>query len=226
VLTPAVGKEIISLVVGFSARRAEKLTTNSRKYHAAASNRRSKPGHRACPVNHVFSKIRRCHMATASSLSLTTRSSLLRPIVLGGMFIFISQFIHQWVVITLIQKTPYILVWQYIASGALGNAAFEGGIATALVGVLIHFFISLAIAGVFILSAGRLPLLRRYAIAGALLYGFGVFIVMNMIVTPLSAAPPLPAPTMPWLIEAIIEHVVIVGLPLGILVRRNASASR
>ena len=165
-------------------------------------------------------------MATTSSISLTTRSSLLRPIALGGMFIFISQFIHQWIVITLIQKTPFILVWQYIASGVLGNAAFEGSIATALLGVLIHLIISFVIAGVFILSVERIPLLRRYAIAGALLYGFGAFIVMNLIVVPLSAAPPVPAPTMPWLIEAIIEHIVVVGLPLGILVRRNANTNR
>ncbi|MCI0394925.1 MAG: hypothetical protein L0332_24825 [Chloroflexi bacterium] len=162
-------------------------------------------------------------MATITSIPFTNRTSLLRSIALGGMFIFISQFIHQWIVITLIQKTPFILVWQYIASGALGNAAFEGGIATALLGVFFHLIISFVIAGVFILGAGRIPLLRRYAFVGALLYGFGVFVVMNMIVTPLSATPPLPAPTTPWLIEAIIEHVLAIGLPLGILVRRNAN---
>jgi len=92
-----------------------------------------------------------------------------------------------------------------------------------LLGVFFHLIISFVIAGVFILSAGRISLLRRYVIAGSLLYGLGVFIVMNLIVTPLSAAPPLPAPTMPWLIEAIIEHILVVGLPLGILVRRHAN---
>ncbi len=158
-------------------------------------------------------------MATTSSLSLTTRNVLLRPIALSGMFIFISQLIHSWIVPSLIQKNPFIVVLQYFASGALGNAAFEGGIATALLGVFFHLIISFVIAGVFILSAERIPLLRRYPIAGALLYGFGVFIVMNLIVLPLSAAPPLPAPTMPWLIEDIIEHIVLVGLPVGIFVR-------
>lgn len=122
-------------------------------------------------------------MTTITSTPLTNRNSLLRSIVLGGMFIFISQFIHYWIVITLIQKTPFILVWQYIASGVLGNAAFEGGIATALLGVFFHLIISFVIAGVFILGADRIPLLRRYAIVGSLLYGFGVFIVMNLIVT-------------------------------------------
>ncbi|MCL4265839.1 MAG: hypothetical protein KJ069_21675 [Anaerolineae bacterium] len=160
-------------------------------------------------------------MSTIVSKSLDTRNSLVRPIVLGGMFIFIAQIIHQGIVVTLIQKTPFILIWQYIASGLLGDAAFAGGMATALLGLFFHLIISFVIAAVFILAADRIPLLRRHVIVGSLVYGFGVFIVMNMIVTPLSAAPPLPAPTLPWLIEAILEHVLIVGLALGMLVRRN-----
>jgi hypothetical protein len=164
-------------------------------------------------------------MATIVRAALDSRNSLLRSIVFGGMIIFIIQLIHSWIVTTLIQKTPFILVWQYIASGALGMVAFEGGIGTTLLGLFFHLIISLVIAGVFILSADRIPLLRRYAIAGSFLYGFGVFIVMNMIVTPLSAAPPLPVPTLPWLIEAIIEHILAIGLTLGILVRRNATTN-
>jgi uncharacterized membrane protein YagU involved in acid resistance len=140
------------------------------------------------------------------------------------MWIFIIQLIHSWIVPSLIQKNSFIVVLQYIASGALGNAAFQGGVATALLGVLFHLVISFAIAAVFILSAERIPLLRRYPIASALLYGFGAFIVMNLIVVPLSAAPPLPTPTTPWLIEAVIEHILMIGLPLGILVRRKANA--
>jgi hypothetical protein len=164
-------------------------------------------------------------MAAITGISLSNRNSLLRSITIGGMIIFIIQLIHQWIVVTLIQKNPFIVVLQYIASGALGMAAFEGGIATALLGVFFHLIISFVIAGVFILSADHIPPLRRYPIAGSLLYGFGVFIVMNMIVTPLSATPPLPAPTIPWLTEAIIEHILAIGLPLGILVRRNATTN-
>lgn len=164
-------------------------------------------------------------MSAIASKSLDTRSSLLRTIVLGGTFIFIVQAIHMWIVPVLIQKTPFVVAWQYIASGALGMAAFEGGTATAFLGVLFHLIISFVIAGVFILSAERIPVLRRNLIVGSLLYGFGVYIVMHLIVTPLSATPPLPAPTTPWLIETILEHILLVGLPLGILVRRNADIS-
>jgi hypothetical protein len=164
-------------------------------------------------------------MSALVSKPLETRNSLLRPIVLGGMFIFLTQMIHQGIVVTLIQKTPFILIWQYIASGLLGDAAFAGGIATALLGLFFHLIISFVIASVFILAANRIPLLRRNVIVGSLLYGFGVFVVMNMIVTPLSAAPPIPAPILPWLIEAIIEHTFLVGLPLGILVQRNSTTN-
>ena len=164
-------------------------------------------------------------MSAIASKPLDTRNSLVRSIVLGGMFIFIAQIIHQGIVVTLIQKTPFILIWQYIASGLLGDAAFAGGMATAWLGVFFHLIISFVIAAVFILAADRIPLLRRNVIVGSLLYGFGVFIVMNMIVTPLSAAPPLPAPTMPWLIEAILEHILVVGLALGIIVQRYANTN-
>lgn len=165
-------------------------------------------------------------MSTISLTSSNKSNSLFRSIALGGVVVAIGQFLHALIVTSLIQQTPFILIWQYIASGALGMAAFEGDIATALLGVLFHLIISFVIAGVFILSADRIPLLRRYAIAGSLLYGVGVYIVMHMIVTPLSAAPPVPAPTTPWLIEDILEHILTVGLPLGILVRRKANANK
>jgi hypothetical protein len=158
-----------------------------------------------------------------SIISANKSNSLSRPIVIGGMFIFIIEIIHQAIFITLIQKTPFILIWQYIASGLLGEAAFAGGVATALLGVFFHLIISFVVTAVFILAADRIPLLRRNIIVGSLLYGFGVFIVLNMIVIPLSAAPVLPVPALPWLIEAILEHTLLVGLPLGMLVRWNGN---
>jgi len=115
---------------------------------------------------------------------------------------------------------------QYVASGLMGVAAFTGGLATALLGLILEFVMTIIIAGVFILSADRIPLLRRHVIIGSLLYGFGVFIVMNFIVLPLSAAPPLPAPPMWLFIEAILEHILLIGLPLVILVQRNANTNQ
>ena len=162
-------------------------------------------------------------MATIARSSPTTHNSLLRLSVIAGLIIGSTDvIIYHWFITSVLGGVPLITVYQYIASGALGESAFAGGIATALLGVLIHFFNAFIVAGVFILSANRIALLHRHPIIGSLLYGFGVFIVMNMIVTPLSATPPLPAPTTPQLIIDILDHLLVIGLPLGILVRRNA----
>lgn len=165
-------------------------------------------------------------MSTIASTSPTTRNSLLRSTVIAGLIIgFADEIIYHWFVQNVLGGVPLISLYQYIASGALGESAFAGGIAIALLGVLFHYLISIVIAGVFILSADRIPLLRRYLIPGSLLYGFGVFIVMNNIVTPLSATPPLPTPTMPQLIVMIVDHILVFGLLLGILVRRNTNTN-
>ena len=82
------------------------------------------------------------------------------------------------------------------------------------------------IAGIFILSADRIPLLRSHVILGSLLYGVGVFIVMWFIVLLLSAAPLLPVPPIPQVIEGYMEHILLIGLPLGLLVQWNNSTDR
>jgi hypothetical protein len=165
-------------------------------------------------------------MSTVASMSLNQRNSLLRLSLVGGLIIGTAHSIsYHWLISSVLGGYPLTAVYQYIASAALGESAFAGGIATALLGVLFHFLISIVVAGVFILSTNRIILLRRHPVVGSLLYGFGVFIVMNMLVIPLSAAPPLPTPTMPQLIMNILDHVLIIGLPLGLLLRRSASLS-
>ncbi|MBI1278226.1 MAG: hypothetical protein GC179_08875 [Anaerolineaceae bacterium] len=166
-------------------------------------------------------------MSTITSQSIDTRKSSLRSIFLGGIFIFIAQLVIQsWIVATVLQQNPFLAVLQYMASGAVGVSAFEGGTGTALLGIFFHLIISFVISVIFVVSADRIPLVRRYMIPTALLYGFGVWIVMHLIVVPLSAAPPLPPPAVPYLIEEIIEHILFVGLLLGILVRRNGTINQ
>lgn len=164
-------------------------------------------------------------MAAISRDTLHDRESLLRSIATGGLIVFVIQILDVWIASTIIQGIPFVSVWQYIASGLLGMPAFEGGLASASLGLFLHLLISLAVAAIFIMSAKRLPIVRRNVIVSSLLYGLVVWIVMNLIVTPLSATPAVPAPTTPWLIEAILEHVFGVGLALGILVRRRATTA-
>jgi hypothetical protein len=162
-------------------------------------------------------------MSAIASTSLINRNSLLRSSVTGGLIIGMLHLIIQvGIVFGLLLKSPYISSLQFVASGAMGNASYTGGLATALLGLVLELLMTIIIAGIFIIGANRIPLLRQHVIPGSLLYGFGVFIVMNFIVLPLSAAPLLPAPPMWLFIEMILEHILLIGLPLGLLVRWNA----
>lgn len=166
-------------------------------------------------------------MSAIASQPIDTRNSLLRTIVIGTLIMgTLDAIVWHVIVSSLMGGYPLISIYQYLASGALGNAAFEGGILTALLGLFFHYVVAFAVSAVFMLAADRIPLVRRYAIPASLLYGFGVFIVMNMIVLPLSAAPPLPAPPMSELILGILDHLLVVGLPLGIIVRRNTTSNQ
>jgi hypothetical protein len=178
-------------------------------------------------LNRISYKEGEIIMSAVVGKLLDTHNSLRRSIVLGGLMVGIADaIVYHWIVSSLIDGYPLISVYQYLASGALGGAAFDGGVPTVLLGLFFHFIVSFVVAAVFILSADRIPLLRRHIILGSLVYGFGVFIVMNMIVLPLSAAPPLPAPTTPQLIMGILDHILVVGLPLGLLVWRNATPNQ
>src|SRR5579859_1563983 len=83
-----------------------------------------------------------------------------------------------------------IQVLQYIASGALGAAAFTGGLLTAGAGAIFHFFIAFVVAAVFYLGSRAVPQLAKHFVASGLIYGAAVYFVMNYLVLPFSAVAP------------------------------------
>ena len=161
-------------------------------------------------------------MSTTTSTPSKSIGSLLLMSLIGGVIIGLLHIVIQLgIVFSLLGGTPFMSVLQYIASGIMGDAAYAGGIRTALFGLVLEFAMTIIIAGIFVFSADRIALLRKNVIAGSLLYGFGVFVVMNFVVQPLSSAATLPPPAMWLLIEIVLEHILLIGLPLGILVKRN-----
>src|SRR4051794_38466963 len=79
---------------------------------------------------------------------------------------------------------------QFVASGLLGRRAFEGGVATAALGLGLHFVIAFSLVIVFYLVRRGSAFVREHAVAAGLTYGAVVYAVMNVIVLPLSAAKP------------------------------------
>lgn len=113
-----------------------------------------------------------------------------------------------------------VRVLQSVASGLLGTGAFEGGAGTAALGLLLHFVIATSAATVFYLSSRRLGFLVDRPVASGLGYGLAVYGVMNAVVLPLSAIPFTPSYTPRSLVTGLIVHMLCVGLPIALVVRR------
>ena len=108
-----------------------------------------------------------------------------------------------------------------IAAGLLGRGAFAGGLQTAFLGLLCHFFIAFSAAAVYVLSSRGLAVLaRRPTIAGPL-YGIVVFFFMQLAVLPLSGAIKRPF-SLEMTIIGVIIHIFCVGLPIALATRHFA----
>jgi hypothetical protein len=112
---------------------------------------------------------------------------------------------------------------QGIAGGLLGPRTYDGGIATALLGLVCHFVIAFSAAAVFVAASRVAPFLVRYAVLSGALYGIAVYFFMNRIVVPLSAATKRPFSVEMMLIGVVI-HIFCVGLPIALAARRFAPA--
>ena len=112
-----------------------------------------------------------------------------------------------------------IQVLQYIASGALGKSAFQGGLATAALGAGFHFIIAWVAAAVFVLASRRLEILKTHAVLAGLIYGAAVYFFMNYLVLPLSAVAPATF-QLGLFLNGVIGHAVFVGLPIALFARR------
>jgi Na+/alanine symporter len=109
-----------------------------------------------------------------------------------------------------------------IAGGLLGRQAFDGGIATYVLGVLLHFFIAFSAAAVYYAASRRLGFLTEHSLVCGLFYGIAVELVMRLIVLPLSALHARGPYKLHDLILGLLVHMVVVGLPISFSIRRFA----
>jgi hypothetical protein len=80
-----------------------------------------------------------------------------------------------------------LVILHAIASGLLGKPSFQMGATSAVLGLLLQWFMSCLIAAVYVGATYLQPaLLRRWAWSGCA-YGFPIFFVMNYVVLPMSA---------------------------------------
>lgn len=113
------------------------------------------------------------------------------------------------------QGIPPKRVWQNVASGLLGVKSFGKGGKTVALGLLLHFGIAFSAATVFCFAAWYVPGLLRIPLTAGALYGIVVFLVMNLIVLPLSAMPKRKLSRVAIAVQ-VAFHIFVIGLPIAL----------
>ena len=116
-------------------------------------------------------------------------------------------------------------VFQYISSGILGRSAFEGGWATVVFGVFLHFLVAYGAAAAFILAARSIAILNRSPFVIGPIYGTAVYFFMGEVVSALSNVSRGPR-TFSSTITGILIHILFVGLPIAFINARYANGRR
>lgn len=114
---------------------------------------------------------------------------------------------------------------QGIAAGILGEQSFQGGWATAALGLLCHYFIAYSAATVFYFVSRRMAWLIEHAVAAGVLYGITVYYVMGWIIVPLSRARKFGF-SYKMMMIGIVIHIICVGLPIALVVRRFSGQNK
>ncbi|MBK6726799.1 MAG: hypothetical protein IPG63_05990 [Xanthomonadales bacterium] len=108
---------------------------------------------------------------------------------------------------------------QSIASGWQGRAAYDGGLVSAALGVVSHYGILFVFAAAFVDACMRRPALVQQPLRHGVLLGIAVYVLMQAVIVPLSAAPFSLPHGLGDVVEGLLVHLCLVGLPIVYVAR-------
>jgi uncharacterized membrane protein len=149
------------------------------------------------------------------------RKSAAFGILVGGSIAGVFDLTYA-ILFSALHKIPAIKVIQSVASGVLGNAAFDSGLKTALLGVVLHFLIAFSWATIFYLASRKFKFLTQHAILSGILFGAIIYAIMYLIVLPVSAYP-IKINFAPSRVAInLIAHMFLIGLPIAVVIRKTS----
>ena len=121
-----------------------------------------------------------------------------------------------------------VKILQSVAAGWVGReAAFGGGAPMAMLGLVSHYAIATVMALAYLLAATRVPVLAKRPFAFGPAYGVALYLAMNFVVVPLSAA----STGKPFGWSAtdalhLLAHMFFVGTTIALFARRAQRSGR
>ncbi len=151
----------------------------------------------------------------------------LESVVLGGMLVAVLDLTEAIVFVWFAFGTRPYRVPQIISAALLGRQSFSMGVTSVLLGLTLHLAVAFSVVAVYAAASRHLASLQRHVVVSGLLYGLGVYVFMNLVVVPLSALPEeLKRPTGLTVLNGLLGHALLVGLPTAWAVHRTFRSSR
>lgn len=140
-------------------------------------------------------------------------TSLLAPILAGGLAA--GTFDEITAFLTFGPNVPRV-----VAAGLVGRWAIHStGAGVWILGVILHFVIALGAATVYCSASRKLAFLHKNFVISGLFFGIAVFITMYLVVMPLSALHSMGPYSYRTLVQAILVHMLLIGLPIALSLR-------
>lgn len=146
----------------------------------------------------------------------------------GGLVAGVLDITYAWAFWAVRSGTRPQRIFQSVAAGLLGPAAFTGGAGTAALGLAVHLAIAIVIAAIYYQAARSWSSLWRQPWLYGALYGLVVYAVMNHVVVPLSAAAARTAAPIDWawVLATVVVHAIFIGIPCALAARMALATPR
>jgi hypothetical protein len=148
---------------------------------------------------------------------LVTTVTPLRTILSAGLLAGFLDGIAAAAQAYLMRGANPVIVFQYVASGALGQSAFDGGWLTAGLGIVFHLAIALSWAALFFFAYPSFSFLAKSRVLNGVAYGLLIWLTMNLLVVPMSRIPARPF-VLQNIVTGMLILIVMVGMPVAFIV--------
>ena len=146
------------------------------------------------------------------SISAARKTSLVLPIVVGGGIAGLLD-----------MTSAYISFGRYmpigIAGGIVGAAGRHVSVGQYILGLSIHYLIAFSAASAYCVASKKLEFLRDHFIVCGVFYGIWFFLFMQLVVLPLSAYHATGPYQYRGLVQGLLAHIFLIGLPISISLR-------
>ncbi len=120
---------------------------------------------------------------------MSKTSAIIKAWLIAGTLDILSAFIYVY-----IKNGVFVPlnILKFVASGLFGQAALNGGNGMAIAGLIIHYCIALTFTVIFFWLYPKIKIAQKSKILTGIIYGLFVWIVMNLLMLPLTRIPHRP----------------------------------